>query len=229
METKMFDTLLELPLFQGLSRDDLTRILESTHLTFSTLKRGATLFQQDDLCTGLTFVLDGELCQNTLSADRTWSVDEQLDSRSVIGLDVLYGSTRTHRHTYKSLCSTRLMQMDKRTAGALIGYFEVFRLNVLNRLTTQAIRQTQARWLPAANTLCGRIVNFMRQHVERPAGPKTFHISQTQLGAYMSVDYHYVGHAITQLEHEGLVTKGHRAIIIPSFETLLNYDANRTA
>ena len=224
----MFDTLLELPLFQGLSRDDLTRILESTHLDFFSQKKGSTLFRQDDGCTGLTFVIEGTLRQNTLSADRTWSVDEQLGARSLIGLDVLYGSTRTHRHTYTALCHTRLVHMDKRTAGALIAYFEVFRLNVLNRLTTEAIRQAQVRWLPSARSLDGRIATFMRQHVQRPAGPKTFHISQQQLGEYLGEEYHTVGRAITRMENEGLLTKGHRYIDIPAFETLINYDAHRT-
>lgn len=228
METKMFDTLLELPLFQGLSRDDLTRILESTHLDFYTQKKGSTLFRQDESCTGLTFVIEGTIRQNTLSADHTWSVDEQLGARSLIGLDVLYGSTRTHRHTYTALCNTRLVHIDKRTAGALTGYFEVFRLNVLNRLTTQAIRQTQARWLPPVSSLDGRIAAFMRQHVERPAGPKTFHISQQLLGEYLGEEYHSVGRAITRMEQKGLLTKGHRYIDIPAFETLINYDDHRT-
>ena len=226
METNMFDTLLELPLFQGLSRDDLTRILESTHLGFDTLRIGTTFIRQDDSCKGLTFIIEGRVCQNTFSADRTWSVDEQLDARRLIGLDVLYGSTRTHRHTYTTLSPTRLLRMDKRTAGALIGYFEVFRLNVLNHLTTQAIRQTQSRWLPAPATLGGRIVAFMRQYVERPAGRKIFHISQQQLGAYLGEEYHQVGRALTKMAHNRLVVKGHRAIIIPSFENLLNYDSD---
>ena len=228
METNMFDTLLELPLFQGLSRDDLTRILESTHLTFDTLSESSVLCRQDDICTEVTFVIEGRLKQNTQSADRTWSVDEEVGARSLVGLDTLWGGTRTHRHTYSALTPTRLLHVDKRTFAALTSYFEVFRLNVLILLTTQQFRQSQPQWLPAPETLCGRIVAFMRQHVMRPAGPKVFHISQQQLGKYLGEDYRYVGRALTQLEREGLIAKGHRAIVIPSFETLLNYDSDRT-
>ena len=222
----MYNTLLELPLFQGLSRDDLTRILESTHLRFETLPEGATLFRQDDPCTGLTFVIEGRLCQNTQSADHTWSVDEELGARTLIGLNVLYGNARTYRHAYTALCPTRLLQIDKRTAGALTAYFEVFRLNVLNHLTTQAIRRTQAQWLPAPASLQGRLIRFMRQYVERPAGPKVFHISQQQLGGYLGEDYRYIGRTLQQMARAGLIVKGHRAISVPFFENIIKHESD---
>ena len=55
----MYDKLLSLPLFQGLGQADLTRILESTHLTFETAEPETLLVEQDSLCDGIVFVMDG--------------------------------------------------------------------------------------------------------------------------------------------------------------------------
>ena len=77
------------------------------------------------------------------------------------------------------------MRVDKRTLAALTSYFEVFRIHVLNTLSALVARQRQLQWMPAPQTLEGRIVHFMRNHVQRPAGYKLFRISLSTLGAYL--------------------------------------------
>ena len=219
----MFDTLLELPLFQGLGRDDLTRILESTRLDFSTMPTGSTLLRQDELCTGLTFFIDGQVGVETLAANRGWSVEETLPIPSVVGLEVLYGRRRTYRHSLYALSQTRLLTIDKRTVAALTSYFEVFRLNVFNTLTTSIARREQLDWLPAPTTLEGRLIAFFHTHVSHPAGPKTFHLSLRTLGAYLGEDPRYISRALHRLSNDDLLTLGRRAITIPSFERLLQH------
>ncbi len=222
METSMFDTLLSLPLFQGLGHADLTRILESTRLEFETVAAGTTIVQQDQPCTGLTFVLQGDVTMSTSSADRTWSVEEKLAMPAVVGMEVLYGSMRSHRHTLTTRGETRLLQMDKRTVGALTAYFEVFRLNVMNLLTTTIVRRDLLHWLPAEKNLKGRIRGFMRAHVQRPAGHKVFCISQRLLGTYLGEDKRFISRALHEMQQAGLLLLNRRSIDIPSFEALLS-------
>ena len=80
----MFDTLLGLPLFQGLGKADLTRILESTRMDFVTVKSDTVFLHQGDLCMGLTFVIDGRVEMKTSAADRRWSVVEEMATPAVI-------------------------------------------------------------------------------------------------------------------------------------------------
>lgn len=217
----MFDTLLGLPLFQGLGKADLTRILESTRMDFVTVKSDTVFLHQGDLCMGLTFVIDGRVEMKTSAADRRWSVVEEMATPAVIGTEVLYGSTRTYSHSYRAATQLRLLRMDKRTAAALTGYFEVFRLNLLNLLTSTIARRQQLQWLPPATSLDGRIVAFMRQHVNRPAGAKRFQISLPVLGAYLGEDPRYISKALHRLEDRGLVRLDRRLIEIPNFELII--------
>ena len=224
MEQSMFDTLLSLPLFQGLGQQDLTRILESTRLTFETVAEGTVFLRQDTPCTGLTFLMEGRVVEATTSADNRWKVEEFLKLPTVVGLDVLYGSMRSHRHSYVATAPTRLLYMDKRTVGALIAYFEVFRLNVLNLLTTAVVRRDQLHWLPPVMTLEGRITRFLRIHVRHPAGHKRFHISLRTLGAYLGEDPRYVSRALHRMSEAGLLKMERRTIEVPAFEQLINYN-----
>lgn len=221
MEQTMFDTLLELPLFQGLGRGDLTRILESTRLEFETLPAGTLLLRQDDVCDEIVFVIGGTVHAETLAADRLWSVDEALNVPTVAGLEVLYGSRRTHRHNVYADTPARILKMDKRTVGALTSYFEVFRLNVLNYLTTLIARRFQLDWLPAPESLEGRLIAFFHAHVSHPAGTKKFHIALRTLGHYLGEDHRYVSRALHRLSDKGLLRMERRTIEIPRFELLL--------
>lgn len=222
MQQTMYDTILGLPLFQGLSTADLTRVLEGTRLAFDTQAPGTMLFRQDELCTGLTFIIDGSITLHTESADHRWSLDEQLSGAAVLGMDVLYGSTRTHRHSAQADVTTRYLFMDKHTVAALIDRFEVFRLNVLNLLTTSAVRRDQLNWLPAPSTKEERIIFFFRTHVQRPAGRKRFNISQQVLGRFLGEDYRSVAQALRLMEKREWLNLGRRCIDIPAFERLIN-------
>jgi signal-transduction protein with cAMP-binding, CBS, and nucleotidyltransferase domain len=59
MET-MFDTLLQLPLFQGLCHEDFTNILEKVKLHFTRHKAGEPLIKSGEVCDQLLFLLKGK-------------------------------------------------------------------------------------------------------------------------------------------------------------------------
>ena len=75
MET-MFDTLLQLPLFQGLCHEDFTNILEKVKLHFTRHKPGEPLIKSGEVCDQLLFLLKGRLSSVTGSEDDTLTVIE---------------------------------------------------------------------------------------------------------------------------------------------------------
>lgn len=65
----MFDTLLQLPLFQGLAQEDFTNILGKVKLNFTKHKVGEVIVKAGDTCSQLIFVLKGEISSCTSSAN----------------------------------------------------------------------------------------------------------------------------------------------------------------
>lgn len=79
MET-MFDTLLQLPLFQGLCNEDFTSILEKVKLHFIKHKAGETIIENGSACTQLCFLLKGEVSIVTNSPQNIYTVIEQMEA-----------------------------------------------------------------------------------------------------------------------------------------------------
>ena len=94
MET-MFDTLLQLPLFQGLCQEDFTNILDKVKLHFTKYKPGERLIPQGSPCDRLCFLLKGEIAMTTTSKDDTYTVMERLGAPYVIEPQSLFGMNVT--------------------------------------------------------------------------------------------------------------------------------------
>ena len=61
MKGSMYDTLLELPLFQGLTKENITSIIEKVKMGFHKYEDRETIVSQNDRCNRLIFILDGKV------------------------------------------------------------------------------------------------------------------------------------------------------------------------
>lgn len=93
----MFDTLLQLPLLQGLAPEDFTSILEKVKLHFVKLKAGETIARANTPCSELIFLLNGEVSVTTASADGIYSLTEFAQAPYLIEPQSLFGMHRTTR------------------------------------------------------------------------------------------------------------------------------------
>ena len=87
----MYDNLLQLPLFQGLCKDDFTTLIEKVKLHFITCKEGETIAAQDEICNRLLFILDGEVTVKRTDKEHHYSLTEQLDAPHIIELYSMFG------------------------------------------------------------------------------------------------------------------------------------------
>ena len=84
MEMTMYDNLLQLPLFQGLCKDDFTSIIERVKFHFLTLKDGETIARQGDACRRLVFLLNGSISAYTTDDDHNFTLSETISAPYII-------------------------------------------------------------------------------------------------------------------------------------------------
>ena len=76
METTMYDNLLQLPLFQGMSKDEFTSIIERVKLHFVTIKAGETIAKQGQPGNQLIYLLSGEIIAHTKDENNLYAISE---------------------------------------------------------------------------------------------------------------------------------------------------------
>ena len=76
MEITMYDTLLQLPLFQGLCKNDFTNIIGKVKLHFRKYNADDIIVEQGAPCTQLIFLLNGEITSQATDNQHSYSLFE---------------------------------------------------------------------------------------------------------------------------------------------------------
>lgn len=221
MPLQLFDQLLQFPLFLGMSRDDLNQIAAHTKFDFVKEETGSKLISVDDSCTGFCFLLTGQVSVETRSDDGSYLLTERLSAPVILQPEALFGYNQRYTHTFKALSPVALLRIDRSEVVRLTETFLIFRINLLNLLSTQVQKLLHQPWRRCPQTLDERIVRFIAQRCIHPAGPKTLYILMNQLAAEVGDSRLEVSRALNRLNSEGLVQLHRGRIEIPQMELLL--------
>lgn len=211
----MFDTLLQLPLFQGLTQEDLTSILGKVKLHFDRHKPGETLLKRGMPCNQLLFVLKGEISAYTPAADGTYAVTEQMQAPCLIEPHSLFGMHTTYASTYTTLGEVHTVSISKTFALNELSKYEIFRLNYMNIISNRAQTLSNRLWDSTPKTLRERIGRFILTHTERPAGWKSMKIKMEVMAQIVNDTRNGVSKVLNDMQEEGIVELHRGEIFIP--------------
>lgn len=130
MELTMYDKLLQLPLFQGMSKFDFTDILEKVKIHFNKYEPGSCLVRQDTPCNQLIFVLDGEVQIESNDKTHKYTLWENFKSPNVIEPYSLFGMRPYFTASYTAVTEVNTLNIDKSYILNELCRYEVFNLNL---------------------------------------------------------------------------------------------------
>lgn len=218
---QIYDRLLQFPLFQGMSRDDLEIVAGHTRFGFLKVVAGRQVVHAGDPCTHLYFLINGTLKIETFSDDSRYSVTEQMSSPYILQQECIFGYYQRFTHNFYALTDANFLTLDKEEVVRLSEDFLVFRLNLINHFATQTQKLIQLQWRRNPQTLRERIVRFFFLHSLYPAGPKTFHILMERLAEEVNDSRLNVSRALNRMQEAGLLELHRGRIEIPQLEHLL--------
>lgn len=215
---QIYDKLLQFPLFQGMSRDDLELVAGHTRFGFSKIVAGKTIVKDGDSCTHLYFLISGTVRVETFSDDHGYRVVEQMQAPYILQPEVLFGYTQRYSHHFTALTETNFITIDKEEVVRLSEDFLVFRLNLLNIFATQTQKLNRQPWRRYPQTRRERVIRFFVQHSVYPAGAKTFYILMNRLAAELNESRLEISRTLNEMQREGLLTLYRGRIEIPLLE-----------
>lgn len=218
---QIYDRLLQFPLFQGMSRDDLEIVAGHTRFGFQKVVAGRQVIHAGDPCTHLYFLINGTLKIETFSDDSRYSVIEQMSSPYILQQESIFGYYQRFTHNFYALTDCNFLTLDKEEVVRLSEDFLVFRLNLMNHFATHTQKLIQLQWRRNPQTLRDRIVRFFFLHTLYPAGPKTFHILMERLAEEVNDSRLNVSRALNRMQEAGFLELHRGRIEIPQLEHLL--------
>ena len=205
MEHSMYNTLLQLPLFQGMSRAELSEVIEKVKLHFLKIGAKKKLFSQGEPCNKLVFLLSGELTAETHAPCGTFSLIETFDKPQLIELHSLFGRCPSYKATYTAKSEISLLTIDKQFIYDVLDKYEVFRMNLFNQLSHKVEQLHTHAWSISPQSLEGRIAHLVRSLCTTPHGPKTLRIKMDDLSALLDDTRLNVSRVLNKWHQSGLI------------------------
>ena len=220
----MFDTLLELPLFQGISTKSLTKILEKAKLHFEKREAGEAIVESGSRCDGLIFILRGEVEKTTVGmGESAYEDSEYFDAPYLPEPASVFGLTTTYRSTYIASTDVDTMSVSKVTIADVLMKDEIFRLNYLNTICRRMQSLEDSIWESPLPTSTSIVCHSILNHFETFTGRKSLFIDMSDLASKGNILRIKVKQALKELEKKNLLQVNGRSIEIPDASLLVAY------
>ena len=150
----MYRQLKQLPLFQGVSSDQLSQLIEKLPFHFLKFSDGEQIIAAGEQCTHLRFVVSGSVTLTTRLSHLNVELSQTLDAPSVLAPDFLFGRDTAYPFSATACGPAGILQLVKSDYVKMLQADKVFLFNILNCLSlySQRLSGRQLRMLKR-NTL----------------------------------------------------------------------------
>lgn len=219
--TKLHERLLELTLFQGMSRNDLEQIISATKFRQLDYGKNKIVANDGDVCNKFFFLIEGTISATGHSDDNGYSITELVQSPEVLQPERIFGLTQRYTKTFKTVTDCTFISLSKMEALELASKYEIFRLNLLNIVCTKSQRLTRSPWRVQPKDIRHKIARFVETRCVRPAGEKIIKIKMERLGNEINESRLNTSHELNAMEAEGILTLRRGEIHIHALEKII--------
>lgn len=216
----LYDKLLRLPLFTGMSYDELQRIMSKTKIDFGKVAEGNIVVRRGEKCSRLLIIIDGEVESTAEADDGSYTMTETLHAPVIIQQQSIFGRFQEFTRTITAITKVNTITLDKAEIQTLISKSFVFRLNMLGTFSTYIQKKEQELWRPTPSSLEDRIISFFRLHCLTPTGHKVFKIKMKTLADILNDSRINISRALNSMQKRGIINLSRGKIDIPDLHLL---------
>ncbi len=220
-DLQLYSKLLELPLFQGIGKADLEEIVSHTKFGFHKYGTGKRIIMENEVCSHMHFLMDGKLCARTIAAGNSYEIAEDIFAPEILQPERLFGLTQRFTKSFITESDCNMLTLDKGEVMRLSDQYMIFRINLLNILSTGMQKHERLMLHKYPETLEERIIRFIADRCMKPAGTKIVKIKMRQLAMEINDSRLDISKALNNLEKKKQINLRRGYIDIPAIENAL--------
>lgn len=217
----MYESLLCLPYFQGMSKDDITAILDKVTFEFKKFSDGEIIYATGEKCEKFSILTRGELSTASLSPDNTYSITEIIPAPFAIEPQSMFGYDTTYKSTYTAKGECTILEIEKKYLFSEFTHHNIFTINFLNLISHNTQKQRHAIWNYTPTSIEGRIIRFISMRCNNLKGVKRVYIKMEKLATILCETRLNVSKALNNMQNQKLLELHRKEIVVPSMEALI--------
>ena len=214
MDNSIYDILLGLPLFQGLSQTEFEQILSKVRLEFSTVQAGVTFVNAGEQCGNFVFILKGNVTSRRSTADGRLTLIEHIDAPLFIEPYSMFGMRPVYCKSYTAVTTTGILRIDKQYLYSELYKYNTCRMSLLNLLSGRIQALEADKWDLRGTTLRERMAKLFGTLSDNPAALCQVIVRMEDLAEILGETRLNVSKALNALQAEGRITLRRGAITV---------------
>lgn len=228
-------SLTSIPLFTGISGEDLALILDRVDLIDIDLSPGEVFVQQGDVSHGMAILRDGTIQRyyshkgiNFKNARKQevpicFKVKESINKPIILEPEVLFGLDHKHQNSWQAETSCHLTLISKDDIRKTLMYVPVWRINFINMLCTKLQRSLKEGLPKTTENNRKRSAEFFYKLTSTHGTALTIDITLEMMAETLGIDRRTLQKDLKIMEEEKVITKEKKRIIVPDIDKLKQF------
>ncbi len=216
----LFQTLIQSPVFRGISLEELQELLESVHYQIKRFKKGDLIAQHSDSCEYLMVIIKGSVMGEMLDAAGKSIKIEDVMAPYPIASAFLFGNNKFPVNVTANN-DVEIFYLSRELVVKLFQRNRTFLMNYLNAISNRS--QFLARKLMFLNfkSIKGKIANYLINNCKPNSNKVIFPKSQTEMAKFFGVARPSFSRSLKELAQEEVIAIHRREITILNRKKLL--------
>ena len=220
----MFELLLQLPLFQGLSTDTLSALVEKYPFHFLKFRDGDKIVEVGETVTHARFIVSGNVRLNMPFNRLQVTLSQTLTAPQVLGPDWLFGMTTTSPYDVAALGDCGILQITKSDYITMLQSDKVLLFNILNYLSLRGQRSATSMMDIQQGSVSERLALLVKTFTTRTSSDVELTFRQKDLCTLLGTQRNSMQKAMNELTEKELVNFSSNKLEILNLRDFLSHN-----
>lgn len=157
----MYQQLMQLPLFQGVSTEKITALVEKLPFHFLKFRNGDQIFAAGEQCTHIKFIVSGQARLELPFHKLRVSLYQTLSTPHVLAPEYLFGVENVYPYTAVAEGACGVLQLRKADYVKMVAGDKVFLFNILNYLSSASQRSVSSATAITDGSVAERLASLI--------------------------------------------------------------------
>lgn len=222
----MYEILMRLPLFNGVSHERISEIVGMAKFHFLKYLPGETIVTAGEPCTHIKFIISGKARLHIANADNRFRVSQSLEAPDVIAPEYLFGKATNYPCTAEAIEATGILQISKSDYMRILNVDQIFMFNFLNILSMNAQKSIDGVLSLTTGSLEERIAFWITALTQRGGTDIVLSCRQRDLYSLFGVQRTSFLATLDAMKQRGIIDYNQNEIRVVSRRDLLDILSN---
>lgn len=210
----MYDVLLQLPIFQGVSRNKISELIEKMKFHFLKYPDGEKIVSIGEECNHLKFLISGEIRSELVTQNEKMRITETIQAPNVIAPEHLFGRDTYFPANLYAVGTVGIMQIEKASVVQMLQEEPIFLINLLNILSRRSQKALESFTALSSNDLKERLAFWVLSLTQQKSTDIRIICKQKDLYAFFGVQRSVLLSTLDELKNNGIIDYNAKEIMI---------------